>query len=62
MTREECKELEVSARRPLTDEGVTHPDQCQKLRLHGVEWSVPPRMSGLAVTFADGVPMNATSH
>ena len=33
------KRLEIGGRRV----GATHPDQCPKLRLHGVDFAIPPR-------------------
>lgn len=41
MTPDESTQLEAAARRPFTGD-VWHPDNCQKLRIHGAGWSVQP--------------------
>ena len=48
------KRMECTGRRP----GAMHPDQCPKLRLHGVDFAIPPRGLRVKPSFdADG---NAT--
>ena len=43
------REMEARARR----KGVTHPDQCPKLRLQGVDFAIPPRGVQIVPTFDD---------
>ncbi len=47
------RELEISARR-THGMGALHPDRCPKLRLHGVDFAIPPRGARIAPTFKDG--------
>ena len=47
------REIEVGTRRTASS-GALHPDQCPKLRLHGVDFAIPPRGATSAPKFEDG--------
>ena len=51
MTRDEVAQLEVGSRRRVTEPGVLHPDACQKITLHGVEFAVRPLYPAESIRF-----------
>jgi len=64
MSPEEFQNLESGARRPMSEDGVLHPDDCAQMRMMGVVWYVRPLQlpRGIRYTpdFVDGVTFRQT--